>query len=451
MTNIISWEELPERWIRQLKPQKRKRGNPGRRHAKPYLDIVTAFDIETSRIPDREESAMYVWQWQFGLEYTVMGRTWDELRFLIRKLQDNMPEQTTLVILVHNLSYEFQFLRVIYDFSASEVFAIERRKVLKATMYDKTFEFRCSYLHSNMSLKAYLKKMNVEHQKISGEDFNYDLTRFPWTELSDLERSYCQNDVLGLVEAYMEQMRRDHDTLASIPMTSTGYVRRDAKRAMKLTSHMFLNSIQPDLKQFQLLKSLFRGGNTHANRFYVGRITPDVHSADRSSSYPDVICNRRFPITPFRWIQNPTIKNIRYHLKRDHAVAFRVALWDVELKDRYEGFPYLPRDKCKPIIEGVYDNGRVLKAAYLETAVTDVDWRILEQQYKWKHIRGVEAMWSQYGELPRPLVLTCIEYYQAKTALKGVTSEDGSAEYQYNRSKELLNSLYQRNDGTISA
>ena len=442
MSTIISWDQLPDAWIRQLKKDKRKRGNPGKRHALPYLNIVTAFDIETSRIPDREEAAMYVWQWQFGLEYTVIGRTWDELRFLIRKILDNLPEKTCMVCLCHNLAFEFQHLRVVYDFQPEEVFAVDRRKILKCTMYDKRLEFRCTYLHSNMSLKAYLKKMGVEHQKISGEEYNYDLVRFPWTELSDLERTYITHDVLGLVEAYMEQMRRDGDTLSTIPMTSTGYVRRDAKRAMKLASRQMLHKIQPDLRQYKLLKSLFRGGNTHCNRFYAGRITPGVHSADRSSSYPDIICNGEFPITPFRWIENPDIRNIRYHIKKHHAVAFRVALWDVELKDRYEGFPYLPRDKCKPIIDGIYDNGRVLKAAYLETAVTDVDWGIIKRQYKWKHIRGLEAMWSQYGPLPRPLVLTCIDYYRAKTELKGVTSEDGSAEYLYNRSKELLNSLY---------
>lgn len=442
MSEIITWDRLPELYLRKLKPEKRKRANPGRKMKRRYLDLVTAFDIETSRIPGMDESAMYVWQWQFGRDYTVMGRTWDELRFLIRKITDNIPEGSSLVCLVFNLSFEFQFLRVVYDFSAEEVFAVDRRKVLHATMYDGMLEFRCAYLHSNMSLAAYLKKMNVQHQKLSGEDFDYDKIRYPWTPLSDLEIEYCQNDVLGLVEAYTAQMARDRDNLAGIPMTSTGYVRRDAKRALRHTSRSMLRGIQPDLEQYRLLKNCFRGGNTHASRFHVGKILENVHSADRSSSYPDVICNREFPITSFKWIRNPDIKNIRYHLDKGHAVAFRVALWDLDLRNRYDGFPYLPRAKCFNIINGIFDNGRVLKADYLETCCTDVDWKIIRRQYKWKHIKGAKAMWAHYGPLPRPLVLTCIEYYQAKTALKGVISADGSAQYQYARSKELLNSLY---------
>ena len=319
---------------------------------------------------------------------------------------------------------------------------MDSRKVLKCTMYKRQFEFRCTYLHTNMSLAAYLKKMGVEHQKISGEEFDYIKIRYPWTELTELELQYCQNDVLGLVEAYMEQCRRDRDNIQTSPLTSTGYVRRDAKRAMRLTSRHLVPNMQPDLDQYRLLRECFRGGNVHANRYMVNCILHDVKSADRSSSYPDVICNRQFPMTKLRWLGVPKIEYIRRHIRQGHAVAFRVALWDVRMRDPYDGFPYLPRSKCYNIIDGVYDNGRILAARYLETSCTDVDWKIIERQYKWKHIKGVRAMWAHYGELPRPLVLTAIEYYRAKTCLKGVSSEDGSTEYQYAKSKELLNSLY---------
>lgn len=319
---------------------------------------------------------------------------------------------------------------------------MDRRKILKATMYHKRLELRCTYLHSNMSLKKYLQKMGVEHQKLDGEEFDYNKIRYPWTELTDREMEYCQNDVLGLVEAYTEQCRRDKDTISSSPLTSTGYVRRDAKRAMRLTSKYMVRDLQPDLEQYRLLREAFRGGNTHANRYYVGRILDNVQSADRSSSYPDVICNRPFPMTKMRWLGVPKIEYIRRHIRQGHAVVFRVALWDVKMRDPYDGFPYLSRAKCYNIIGGVWDNGRVLSADYLETTITDVDWKIISRQYQWKHIKGVKAMWAHYGPLPAPLILTTIEYYRAKTSLKGLTSEDGDTEYQYARSKELLNSLY---------
>ena len=440
MSKIISPEEFDFEWFSRIRPEPRKSANIGTRQGRRYLNITTAFDIETSPLPGTEESFLYIWQWQFGLGITVMGRTWQELREFIDRLREAIPADRSLVIAVHNLSYEFQFLRTIYRFMADEVFAVQSRRILKCTMYDKRLEWRCTYLHSNMSLRAYLKKLNVPHQKT---ELDYTgKTRYPWTPLDPEELEYCQNDVLGLVEAIMAEKRRDGDNYQTWPLTSTGYVRREAKRAMRLAARELVPSIQPDIDQYRLLRECFRGGDTHANRYYVGYILEDVRSADRSSSYPDVICNRQFPTTRFRWLENPSIRNIRYHLKRGHAVTFRVALWGITMKDKFDGFPYLPRSKCYNIIGGVYDNGRVLCADYLETSCTDVDWRIIEKQYKWQHIKGVRAMWAHYGPLPRPLVLCAIEYYRRKTQLKGVRSEDGSVEYMYAKSKELLNSLY---------
>ena len=68
-------------------------------------------------------------------------------------------------------------------------------------VYDTIYEFRCSYLHSNMSLEVFLEKMGVEDLKQSGEEFDYSKIRYPWTPLSDQEMKYIVNDVKGLVEA----------------------------------------------------------------------------------------------------------------------------------------------------------------------------------------------------------------------------------------------------------
>ena len=84
-SKIITWEELPEAFLAALQPEKRKQANAGTRKGRRYYDLVTAFDIETSPIPGMEEAGMYIWQWQFGLQYTVMGRTWDELRCLLKQ------------------------------------------------------------------------------------------------------------------------------------------------------------------------------------------------------------------------------------------------------------------------------------------------------------------------------------------------------------------------------
>lgn len=198
------------------------------------IDCISAFDIETTRIKNIEQSVMYVWQWAFQIKknetYVLIGRTWSEFIDCARKIHTSLCGYK-LIVFIHNLSYEFQFLSGIYSFKSEDVFAVKSRKVLKAVMLD-LIEFRCSYLLTNMSLDMFTEKMEVEHRKLSGQKFDYDKLRYPWTSLSDYELDYCINDVVGLCEAIKILNSIHNDTLVTMPLTSTGYVRRDMRTAM---------------------------------------------------------------------------------------------------------------------------------------------------------------------------------------------------------------------------
>ena len=432
----------PEIYFQKPPLLKNRKGNPGgkKRH---YIGITTAFDIETTLIDSISQSLMYIWQWQFGEDYTVIGRTWDEFLDLQKRIKAVLPEDRWLVVYVHNLSYEFQFLKGIYTFHPDDVFAVASRKVVKADMWG-CFEFRCSYKLTNMSLKQFTTKMVVTHQKLSGEDFNYAVKRYPWTELSDEELEYCINDVCGLVEAVDALMARDGDTLQTIPLTSTGYVRRNAKRALKDGSvhHNFVYSILPDIETYRALREAFRGGNTHANRYYAGDIVENVHSADRSSSYPAVMCNCLFPMSAFIPIL-PKDLNSGYITRcmtiRHKALLLRIGIKNLRLRDPFWGCPYLSKDKCRNIHKAVdtEDNGRILEAEYLETTITDIDLRIIMQEYK-GDIIFLQGWYASYKKLPQPLINEVIMYYKDKTELKGVPGQ----EIYYDKAKALLNSLY---------
>ena len=432
----------PERYFSKPPLLKNRKGNPGgkKRH---YIGITTAFDIETTLIDSVEQSVMYIWQWQFGEDYTVIGRTWEEFLDLQKRIKAVLPEDRWLVVYVHNLSYEFQFLKGIYSFFPDDVFAVASRKVVKADMWG-CFEFRCSYKLTNMSLKQFTSKMMVKHQKLSGEEFDYGVKRYPWTELSDEELEYCINDVLGLVEAVNALMARDGDTLQTIPLTSTGYVRRNAKRALKDGSvhHNFVYSILPDIETYRALREAFRGGNTHANRYYAGDIVENVHSADRSSSYPAVMCNCEFPMSAFTPIL-PKDLNPDYISRcitiRHKALLLRICIKNLRLRDPFWGCPYLSKDKCRNIHKAVdtEDNGRILEAEYLETTITDIDLKIIMEEYKGEII-FLQGWYASYKKLPQALINEVIKYYKDKTELKGVAGQ----EIFYDKAKALLNSLY---------
>ena len=431
----------PEHYFKNCPMVKNRRGNPAgkKRH---YVGITTAFDIETTLIDDIQQSVMYIWQWQFGTDYTVIGRTWDEFLDLQDRIKRVLPAGSWLVVYVHNLSYEFQFLKGIYQFVPDDIFAVASRKLIKCDMWG-VFEFRCSYKLTNMSLKQFTTRMRVEHTKLSGEEFDYSVKRYPWTPIEGEELEYCVNDVLGLVEAIQALMERDGDTLQTIPLTSTGYVRRNVKRAMREgIHHNFVYSILPDFETYKALREAFRGGNTHANRYYAGDIVENVHSADRSSSYPAVMCNCEFPMTEFVPIL-PKDLNKDYIARcitiRHKALLLRIGIKDLKLRDPFWGCPYLSKDKCRNIHKAIdtEDNGRILEAEYLETTVTDIDLKIIMEEYTGQII-FLQGWYSSYKKLPEPLINEVVKYYKDKTELKGVKGQ----EIFYDKAKALLNSLY---------
>lgn len=411
---------------------------PRKKGSKNYLDIVTAFDIETTRLPEIEQSFMYIWQFQYGLDQTVTGRTWEEFFSFLEQIVNRIKDVAWLVVYVHNLSFEFQFLKGLYDFQPDEVFATDSRKVLKCTMYD-CIEFRCSYYLTNLPLAKFLLKYNVENKKLSGEDFDYSKRRYPWTPLSAKEMEYCINDVKGLVQALYKQMASDKDTLQSIPLTATGYVRRDVKQAMKGFNHNQLQDMLPDANVYRLLREAFRGGDTIANRWNADEIIDNVQSVDITSSYPSSMLMCKYPMERFRREDPSDFKKL-YKLK-SKALLFRIAFIGLKLRDQAEGHTYLSRDKCRDIDSGTFSNGRIIRAEYLETTITDIDYEIISRRYKWERQVVIDLYSSRYKMLPSMLRSVIIQYYNVKTELKGV--EEGTDDYLfYMKNKEKLNSTY---------
>lgn len=430
--------------IYNIKTVRRTKGNQGSKARGKILDIVCAFDIETTYIKEIDNSIMYIWQFQFGKDQTIIGRSWEEFTDFLLNLKRCMSGRK-LIIYIHNASYEFSFIKGIYNFEPDEVFAIEARRVLKFSMFN-SFEFRCSYLLSNMSLDKFLKEMRVEHEKQAG--FDYKKLRYPWTPLSESEMLYCINDVRGLVEAIYKRLEKDHDNLYTIPLTSTGYVRRDCKKAMRTFPRDWLRDLQPDFDTYQLLTEAFRGGDTHANRIHAGKIIENVKGVDESSAYPFIMCTQLFPMSKYHTFPNCTIDDFKVLIKnKNNSLLFRIKFEYLEEKDPSKGQPYLSRSKCRNVYNAEFDNGRISSAEYLETTLTDIDFRIVHDIYNWRAMEIITMQVARAGFLPEQLRGTVIKYYKLKTELKSASGpeteeEKNEREYIYSRSKAKLNSLY---------
>ena len=183
------------------------------------LNLACAFDIETTNMTDAERPYAFMYHWQFCIGNRVFfGRTWDQFQDFIYNLCERLHlEDRKLVVYVHNLAFEFQFMRRFFHFD--NVFLRHNRDPLKAICNDRII-FRDSYALSNMRLEKFCENTpGIIFAKNDGEQFNYKKIRTPKTKLTRQEQSYCYCDVAGLCECIRYRMRDDH--LGHIPMTST--------------------------------------------------------------------------------------------------------------------------------------------------------------------------------------------------------------------------------------
>ena len=123
-----------------------------------YLNLEGAFDIETtSTYTKKGKKFSFMYLWGFGLgehgDFLTYGRTWDEFKEMLEVVSNelNININRRLVIYVHNLGYEFQFMRKLFDWDM--VFSVDERKPIKA-LTSSGFEFRDSYILSGYNLES---------------------------------------------------------------------------------------------------------------------------------------------------------------------------------------------------------------------------------------------------------------------------------------------------------
>lgn len=428
-----------------------KKYDPIKRRSINYIELPCAFDIETTNItaplddntPPKEDFRpfAFMYHWQFCLEdQVVFGRTWEEFQHLLKMLEANMNLSLTnrLVVWVHNLAFEWQFMRNFIDFE--EGFFLDERQPARI-LTKGGIEFRCSYVLSNMSLSKFCEnEVGVIHFKLDGDTYNYDKLRTPYTPMEEYEESYCYNDVRGLCECIRSRLRSD--TLAKMPMTSTGYVRRDlrnAVRANKKNRQYFLNSqLTPHL--YDLCREAFRGGDTHANSERSDQINNDAWSYDIKSSYPAAIMEfDKYPFSAFSEMP------VSYYLNNDmsgYALILKVAFKNIKY-DKYgkyfSGMPYIALAKCNKFsARRAVDNGRILFAEFIELTITNLDLEIILNEYVFDDFKIGEIWASKAGMIAKEIRETTLQYFRAKTLLDGIENK----KYEYMKAKNKLNSIY---------
>ena len=416
-----------------------------------YLNVPCAFDIETSswyNVENDKKACMYIWQ--FGINgYVITGRTWETFKETLAYVRESLSISTEnrLVIYVHNLAFEFQWIRMHFQWLEDETFALDVRKVNRCCTTDG-IEFRCSLQLAGVSLETVGDNLVKYRTKKLVGDLDYSLIRTYKTRLSPDELRYCINDV-RVVMAYIQECMERDGNITRIQRTKTGYVRKKLRDAcffgsdanhkkhmwvyakyMKLMSKLVLTP-----EEYLIAREAFMGGYTHASAFYSGRTMEKALSKDITSSYPTVMIADLYPMSKGKKIRPRSMKAF-YDFLTQYCCIFTVKFYGLGLQEKAPD-SYLSKSHCngKGIIE---NNGRVSYADELETTITNVDWFIIENVYEWDRIQIGDFWIYRAGHLPKPIILTLLDLYEKKTTLKGVEGK----EVEYQSAKADINSAY---------
>jgi len=453
-----------------------------------YYNIPCSFDIETSSFYYKEDgtqcdyeekerqisanralgldrthdpikvSTMYVWQFNiYGRCF--MGRTWQEFKQMLKMFRDLMgiDFKRRLIIYVHNLSYETGFIQK--QLSIETMFATEMRNVLYFVT-KSGFEFRCSFMLSQMSLKHVGEKLLLKYpaKKLVG-DLDYNLVRHSLTPLTENEIQYCVNDV-RIVTNYIQEQIEQYGKITKIPLTNTGVARiKFRSETLKFPDTNVKNYAYIDLMrkltfntviEYKLNNQAYMGGFTHANPYYIDCVVENVASFDIVSSYPAVMVMEKYPMGKGVNVKIESLKQLDVYL-RQYCLVFRVRFHHLEatfFDDNYISMSkciinngYGKDEKGKEIRPPVTANGRLVSVndkSTVDMVLTNVDFEIIRKTYKWDNIQIGTCYAYEKGYLPTPFIRCLLELYEKKNTLKG--NEDKLLEYMI--SKAIVNSSY---------
>lgn len=400
-----------------------------------FRNKIYAMDIETTRCyhPTTGDPIAFTYSICFKEEDkpALIFRNWEDYHDHIRRITQGFSKNEYIVIYVHNLAYEFSFMRGLIkciDFISNDL----RHPIA----------FRCKELHIQYRDSYQLERKKLE--KIGDElglpklDLDYTKQRNDKTELSAAERLYIIRDV-EILEALIKKYRANYGTITEMPYTETGVVRKVFKnilvhnneymrkiRALKMTPYVAEVAI-----------SAFQGGYTHANPRVVGKVLHDIICFDFASSYPSVmLIEPNFPMTKGYRVAIKDEKDYEELLKKKKVNI--ISTIKIENYKTSSPFPPISESKISNNTEVIFsDNGRVVRCQSFEITVTEYDLKLIKRSCPTCKVTFIKSFMFYKGFLPKEFRDIVATLYGDKTKLKGTGEQE-----KYNHSKRCINSTY---------
>lgn len=413
-----------------------------------YLDLDCAFDIETSSDQENKLSWMYMWQFAIN-DITIIGRTWEEFQEFLDIIGDFYQNKRGDKILcwIHNANYEFSFCKKwlnygINKYDNKDVFALSPREVIKFRT-DNNIEFRDSSVLTNVKLEKLAKDYKTGLVKLV-EDIDYKEVLTTKTPLDHPRIAYAINDVQILAKFNKNYIKKYYLKVGhDIPLTSTAIVRNELKRKFKALpkkeKNKYKNMIRayfPDKEEYEIvMRWLYRGGYVHSSiaDTFQKFVNMDMWSLDFKSSYPAVMLHNKYG---WHFIRRSVKKwyKIAYDRRYMEDNAFYVLLRFKNIRAK-TSHSIESKHKIIDYKGGYFDNGRLVKASYIEVMLTEQDWLNYQDFYKWDDVTCLSYRVASKEPLPKYLTDMVLEYFAGKESLDRDSLD-------YTLQKRKLNSLY---------
>lgn len=441
------------------------------------FNLPVNFDIETTNIAETKSALCYIWQ--IAIYETVFyGRFIDDFSKFIDLLDTILTSiqipgtkaKNGVIIYVHNLSFEYQFIRKYFKLIPDSFLNYDKRDIIKFEIQEfSRIIFRCSY---QLTRKP-LRKLNNSRNIVKLTPIDYSLYRSPVTQLTKQELDYAVFDVLVMSYYFDDKIISEGKNLTEIPYTLTGYAREYFKIqcGFKLSKKdvipdnvlayrkVLANCTLPTQKDLQIARYCFQGGFTHGGIAAYNDIHENVYHYDITSSYPTVLLSEMYPVTAFTHttaktdalytahddfvfkIVNMPVHEVHGKLKLGYIIC--VKLNEVKLRTgkpdaiiSYSKILNKDSENNKAVIHKIL-NGRVQAGDNIELFITDVDYELIKMFYEFKPII-LDIYFAQFDYLPEVFCKTIADLYKNKTVLKDVSGK----EYEYALLKIILNSIY---------
>ena len=372
---------------------------------------------------------------------TYYCHTISELFLFLDRLQNHFTDikEKKMIIYVHNLPYDYVFLRnrliEKYGYPINSL-AVKTHKYVSLDF--GFFEFRDSLILTQKSLEKLTKDEGVKVQKAVGY-WDYRKLRSPHSERTESEIYYANVDTISLCLALRSVMNSRNVNIGNCPLTSTGFIRNEARRRSRIITDgkKWRNKFQElalSYEDYVFLEKVFHGGYTHANRYYIGDVLYNLQSFDFSSSYPSILLYRKFPMTPFKK-GSFTIRQI-LETSENYAYFGMLVMKNVKFK-MTEAMPSIAKAKCEILSKNaIIDNGRVISADLIAVPFSDPDLEIYLKYYDYDFANVKDVRYAKKDYLPNWFRDFVQELYYNKCTLKDTDPIN------YAISKTYINAMY---------